>query len=377
LIGRTDNLAAATGAPPPEISAREISARARAGETLGSVSRRLRLSSNHPGAYLAVASLGAVLFVLSRDFPAQLPSWAPWEFSWTEFLATALSLLWFFRGLGRSSREQRPPIWRRLCFLLGVGSIYAVLQTRFDYFAQHMFFLNRIQHVVMHHLGPFLVALGCCGGTVKAGMPTPVRRLLDAKWLRAGLALLQHPVVAPVLFVGLIYLWLIPAVHFRAMTDPRLFQVMNWSMVGDGLLFWALVLDPRPRPPARLSYALRAALAVGVMFPQIALGAIISFADRDLYPYYAFCGRLLPSVGAVADQRIGGVIIWIPPAMMSVAALVLALNAIRLEEDSRQPAPDEAAMADLARKWTGRQQRLPAVSPGCDPESLVGALDRD
>ena len=305
-------------------------------------------------AYLVIAGVGTVLFWLTRAYPSRLPVWAPWDFSWTEFLSVTFSLLWFSRGLARLPLESRPPMWRRVCFVLGVGSIYVVLQTRVDYFALHMFFLNRIQHVVMHHLGPFLIALGFGGATVKAGMPAPLGRLLEGRALRRGLAVVQHPVVAPLLFVGLFYLWLIPPVHFRAMIDPHLYKVMNWSMVGDGVLFWSLVLDPRSRPPARLSFTARAVLAVVVAFPQIALGALISFANRDLYPYYAFCGRLFPSISAVTDQKIGGVVIWIPPAMMSVVALLVVLNFMRLQEDRRRPTTDEVAMADLARQWTGR-----------------------
>ncbi len=63
------------------------------------------------------------------------------------------------------------------------------------------------------------------------------------------------------LFVGTFFFWLIPAVHFRAMIDARLFTIMNWTMVVEGILFWCLVLDPRPSPPARASFGARAALA--------------------------------------------------------------------------------------------------------------------
>lgn len=311
-------------------------------------------AASWPIAYLVIAIAGAGLFWLTRAYPSRLPVWAPFDFSWTEYLAATLSLLWFVQGLARSAPQSRPPVWRRVFFVLGVASIYVVLQTRVDYYAQHMFFLNRIQHVVMHHLGPFLIGLGFAGATVKAGMPAPLRRVLESRTLRRVLAVVQHPILAPLLFVGLFYLWLIPPVHFRAMLDPRLYKVMNWSMVGDGVLFWSLVLDPRPRPPARLSFTARAVLAVVVAFPQIVLGAVISFANRDIYPYYAFCGRLFPSISAVTDQKIGGVIIWIPPAMMSVIALLLVLNFVRLQEDRRRPTDEEAGMADLARQWTGR-----------------------
>ena len=265
-----------------------------------------------------------------------MPAWLPWDFSPPEYLATALVLFWYCRGLVRTSPSERPAIWRNLVFLFGIGVIYAVLQTRFEYWSQHMFFLNRIQHVAMHHLGPFLVALADAGGTIKRGMPATLRRAIESPAVTGVVNVLQQPVLAAFLFAGLFYFWLIPAVHFRAMIDVRLYALMNWSMVLDGLLFWSLVLDRWPKPPARLSFGARAALALGVMFPQIALGAVITFSQSDLYPYYDLCGRLFPSIGALNDQHIGGIVIWIPPAMMSVIAVLLVINALRLHEEARR-----------------------------------------
>jgi putative membrane protein len=139
------------------------------------------------------------------------------------------------------------------------------------------------------------------------------------------------------------------------MIDVRLYAVMNWSMVLDGILFWSMVLDPRPRPPARVSYGVRAAMAFAVMFPQIALGAFITFVQRDLYPYYDLCGRLFPSIGALNDQHIGGIVMWIPPAMMSVLGVLVVVNALRIHEESRtETNHDAVALAALARSWTGR-----------------------
>ena len=129
---------------------------------------------------------------------------------------------------------------------------------------------------------------------------------------------------------------------------------MNWSMVLDGILFWCLVLDPRPSPPARVSFGARAALSLAVMFPQILLGAIIVFSSRDLYPYYDLCGRLFPSISALDDQQFGGLIIWIPPAMMSVAGMLVVINAMRLSDETiAETDKDAAALAALSRRWTG------------------------
>jgi putative membrane protein len=304
--------------------------------------------------YLGIVLLGAVADFMSRVHPALLPAWAPWDFSWFEYGVAALSLWWFARGLARAVPAERLAWWECACFLAGVAALWIVLETRFEYMAQHMFFLNRIQHVVMHHLGPFLVALAGAGATIRRGMPAPLARLASSRPVRRLMDVIQQPLLAAVVFVGSFYFWLIPAVHFRAMIDPRLYALMNWTMVGDGLLFWSLVLDRRPQPPARASYGVRVALAAGVMFPQIGLGAFITFAMHDLYPYYELCGRIFPSISAITDQHIGGIVIWIPPSMMSVVAVVLVLNALRLHEDAEERRQGPSPMAIAAQRWTGR-----------------------
>jgi putative membrane protein len=331
------------------------------GRKLTSIAVQRRLDQPELLAWTALLGTGVLLSWLSRTYPATLPAWAPWDFSWAEFLAASAALWWFGRGLARSAPAQRPAMWRQVSFLLGVLVLYGVLQTRFLYLSQHMFFLNRLQHLGMHHLGPFLIALGWPGATIRRGMPVPVRRLIDLPSVRGVVRVVQQPVIAAVLFVGLVALWLIPPVHFRAMIDPRLYAVMNWSMVVDGLLFWSLVLDPRPKPPARVGFATRIVLTVAVMFPQILMGSVITFDNDVLYPYYDLCGRVYPSVGAILDQHLGGLVVWIPAAMMSIAGFFVALNNFRLHEEAQErltlpPRPGVVVPKIVlnASSWTGR-----------------------
>lgn len=285
--------------------------------------------------YGGTAFTAFALYWLSANRPTLMPVFGPWEFSPAIFLCLVLVTYWFLRGDARMAPEDRLPLWRRVAFLSGMALLYLVLQTRFEYWAQHMFFINRIQHVGMHHIGPVLIALGFSGATLARGVPDWVMQVARARPVVLIMAVLQQPVMAVVLFEGLFAFWLLPNVHFRAMIDPRLYALMNWSMVLDGVLFWSLVLDPRPAPAARVGYGLRAALAVGVMFPQIVLGALVTFAGFDLYPYYALCGRLFPSMSALADQEVGGIVIWIPPAMMSIISMLLVLNAYRVNEQGK------------------------------------------
>jgi putative membrane protein len=306
--------------------------------------------------YAAIALAGLMLWWLTRAHVAWLPFWAPWDFSWVEFLSGWLAAFWYWRGLALTPAAERPSRLRRISFFAGVLIIYAVLETRFEYLAEHQFFFNRIEHVVMHHVGPFLLALAWPGATLMRGMPAWCRRIVTHPAITGTVYVLQQPALATFLFVGSFFLWLIPAVHFRAMIDPHLFALMNWTMVVDGILFWCLVLDPRTAPPARTGFGTRAALAMLVMFPQILGGALITFSPRDLYSFYDLCGRIYPEMGALYDQTVGGLIIWIPPAMMSVLGLVLVLNALRRSEERiLNVETDETGARPTVRasQWTG------------------------
>jgi putative membrane protein len=304
-----------------------------------------------------IVAAAVALWWLTRTHAASLPVWAPWDFSFVEFCAAWFCAWWYARGYFLTPRGERPWWPRFVAFYAGAFVCYAAVETRFEYLAEHQFFFNRIQHVGLHHLGPMLIALSWPGATLKRGMPEALVRLVTHP-VPAGIVHgLQQPVLAALLFSGTFFFWLIPSVHFHAMIDPRLYALMNWTMLGEGLLFWCLVLDPRPAPPARVSFGARAALAMAVMFPQIMGGAMIVFNPHDMYRFYDLCGRIYPDMGALYDQTVGGLIVWIPPSMMSVVALLLVLNALRRAENAAiasEPADesDRRVVID-ASKWTG------------------------
>jgi putative membrane protein len=285
--------------------------------------------------YVALVLAGGAVALFCARYPAELPFWMPWEFSWPVFLATSLTLFWFVRGLPTLSRAERPPVWRTASFLLGVLSFYIVLQTHFDYLAQHMFFVHRLAHFVLHHSGAFLIALGTSGPALRAGMPAPLRAVIDSKAVRGAVDVIQHPIVAPVLFVGLLFFWLIPQIHTRVMLDRNLYDVMNWSMAIDGIFFWLLILDPRGKPPARLSFLARFLLIIAIEIPQMFLGAILSLSSSDYYPVYRICGRIM-DMTALNDQHYGGLIIWLPGTLMSFAAAIAVLVALRIHEEESE-----------------------------------------
>ena len=276
----------------------------------------------------------------------------PWEFSPTVLIACGSALGFYLRGLHlRHAAGIRQGLLRPLAFVLGVVLIYFVMQTHYDYLSQHMFFVHRAQHLILHHLGPFLILLAEPQPVLARGLPKAMyANVLRPAWrsplTRRIYRTLQSPVLASLLFVGLIYFWLTPSIHFDAMLSADLYQAMNWSMVLDGLLFWYLILDPRTRQQgALLGYGTRIIVLWAIILPQIVLGASIGLSRSVLFDVYDVCGRAWP-LSPITDQQIGGLITWIPSSMMSAVAMLVVLRFwLRSDEPRRKSHSTEEAIA--------------------------------
>ena len=71
---------------------------------------------------------------------------APYDASPLTILVFVLAAASYGYALPRLPRNQRPGALRVLAFGLGLLLCYGVMQTRFDYYAQYMFFGHRGQH---------------------------------------------------------------------------------------------------------------------------------------------------------------------------------------------------------------------------------------
>jgi len=263
-------------------------------------------------------------------------SWLdPWEFSPTFLICFVLAGWLFVRG----QRVRKVSVARQLLFWSGMVLLYLSMHTLLDYYAERMFFMHRIQHLVLHHLGPLVLMAAYPGSVMRAGMPIAwrvrLRRFNQTLPGRAILAILTNPIFVPALFVFLVLIWLIPSVQFYSMLDWRLYRIMNWSVVISGFMYWNLILDRRPCPPAAMSPGGRVISPIVTMAPQMVAGAIIAFTERDLYPLFDLCGRAIP-MSAQTDQSIGGITMWVPAAMTEVVGLLIALrNLMRLSASGR------------------------------------------
>jgi putative membrane protein len=270
---------------------------------------------------------------------ATLLKWiVPWELSWVFLAIFLLTCVLFLRG----SRRLPVSFSRKLMFWVGMAIIYLSLQTYLDYYAEHEFFVHRTQQLLLHHLAPLLIVMAYPASVLRAGLPLAWRlrvlRPLQRSWpWRLISGVLLNPAVATVLFIVFVLIWLIPAMQTLAMLDWRIYRFMNWTMLISGFAYWSLVLDHRSHPPGRMMVGLRVLSPAITMTPQIVAGAIVTFSRTDLYPIFEICGRAF-TFNVLSGQLLGGVITWVPAALLESIGGLIALNQwLRLSRNGRLP----------------------------------------
>jgi putative membrane protein len=263
---------------------------------------------------------------------------APYEFYLEVVAFCLLAALAYGRGLYvRRANGLSIAIAPAISYFLGLTLIYVLMHTYIDYLSQYMFWVHRLQHLGLHHLGAFLMVLGRPHEVLPYSLPpgprAVARRILYHPVVQWPYRVVQQPAIAGFLFVGLIYFWLLPSIHFDAMLSEWVYRIMNASMVIDGLLFWWLIVNPRGKLDGGFSFGKRVLLLWLIMFPQLALGAYIALSNGVLYDVYAVCGRAWP-VSPITDQQLGGLITWIPAGMMSLIGILYCLR-LWLHESAR------------------------------------------
>ncbi|MGH3410061.1 MAG: cytochrome c oxidase assembly protein [Streptosporangiaceae bacterium] len=271
----------------------------------------------------------------------------PWDFSPTVLLTIALAFTLYTVG---ATRTQPPaPLPRRIAFYAGLFLLYCALQTSWDYYASHMFFVHRLQHLILHDVGPALLAASAPAAALSSGLPRWLRQRVTRAIARLHpvARVIFDPWTATALYVASLIIWIWPPWHFDVMLSNRLYRLMNWSVVLGDLPFWWLILDPRPYPLARVKGGYRLLMLFVVMLPMMLAGAILGLTRQDLYPVYNVCGRFAP-ISALTDQHLGGLIIWIPGSIfLAIIALVVFRRILHQEHAARTAATPQVESAGL------------------------------
>ena len=280
--------------------------------------------------------------------------WAHWELR-AELLAPVLGLGLLY-GLGwwrlrRKGAGEAASAWRLTAYLLGLGLILVALLSGIDALGEQLFLMHMVQHLLLMMLAAPLLLLANPLPVLVWGLPTRLRRSATRPLRRGALprrllAAVATPQASLLAYIGLFWLWHVPAAYDAALTRPLVHDLEHLSFFGTAMLFWWHVVGAAPRLHGALTGSRRLVmLLVAFAFNEI-LAVAISFASAPIYPYYAAQARG-QGISVMDDQMIGGAIMWIPGGMMYGLAAVL-LIASMLDQESRAARATEPPTVDAS-----------------------------
>jgi len=225
-------------------------------------------------------------------------------------LAVAYAVAWA-RDPRRHAGE---PVW----FFAGLGVLLLALNGPLhDLSDGYLFSAHMVQHLVLMLVVPPLLLTGLPAGMAD-GMLAPVLARPSTAALARGLT---RPLPAIALYaVGLIA-WHLPAPYNLALEVHGWHVVEHLVLLATAVIGWWPIASPSRRLPP-LPYAAQLLYLFVFGMPMTVVAAMITAAERLLFPLYAAAPRLF-DLTPLADQRLGGVIMWVPSGLIPLAAFTL------------------------------------------------------
>ncbi len=147
----------------------------------------------------------------------------------------------------------------------------------------YLFSAHMVQHLVLTLVFPPLLLYGAPASVVRPLLP-PRSVFRFARWA-------TRPLAAGVLFSAPITLWHFPQFYQAALERHPLHIVQHLVFIATAVIMWWPVLSPVPELP-RASYPAQLMYLFLLGIPMSLAGAMITLAERVLYPFYSVAPRV-------------------------------------------------------------------------------------
>ncbi len=223
-------------------------------------------------------------------------------------LAVVLYALALFRSNALKPRHA-------VAFFAGCAALLAALAPPLDDAAVGSFALHMVQHELLMIVAPPLLILGRPYAALAAALAaassaaSAVAQPWSPRLLRAAaLPLAIPPLVAFVLHLLALWVWHVPKLFDAGRTSSGVHALQHAFFFWTALLFWWAVMR-QWRTGVALAWLLGALIGSG------ALAALLTFAPAPLY-----------AGTSLADQQLGGLLMWVPAGYALLIAALLAFN---------------------------------------------------
>jgi cytochrome c oxidase assembly factor CtaG len=248
-------------------------------------------------------------------------------------------LMYWLGGRNRPGRLNQDPR-RTAAFVAGLAMIVLALDSPIDHYADELFWVHMVQHVLLLTVAPPLILLGRPWPRMWCALPLETRARVGrsialARWA-APLRALSRPVPAWILFNATVVAWHIPAAYNATLTSSAIHQCEHAMFFFTGLLFWARVIDPGPLRP-QLVWPWRIAYATGAMIVGWILAIVLVLAPHPLYPHYAALLHRPGGLSALTDQQLAGGVMWVLGSISYTVAFIIGFYRWLEPERSQRP----------------------------------------
>ncbi len=264
------------------------------------------------------------------------------SFSWSEWTVYPSFLVgWLLLGgayflvvgpLRRRIPGSRPvPPARVASFAFALALIFLSLQGPLhqlsDYF---LFSAHMVQHLVLIlAMPPFLLY----------GIPDwLLRPALRVRPIALAARFVTLPLVAFSLNNAIFLAWHFPGPYDMMMRNHPVHVGMHLTIMVTGVIMWWPVMSPLPELP-RIAAPLQMLYLFVLGIPMMITAALITFSRTPLYQWYVEAPRIA-ALSPLDDQRLGGVIMWVPGGLV----LWIAITAVYFRWTQREVREDEAAV---------------------------------
>jgi putative membrane protein len=218
-------------------------------------------------------------------------------------------------------------------FVLAWSSIFLSLQgplhelSDFFLFSAHM-----VQHLILILVMPPLLLMG-----IPDWMLRPAIRVKAIGIIARALTI---PLIAFALNNVIFLAWHFPGPYDLMMRNHNVHVGMHLTIMITGVIMWWPVMSPLPEMP-RIAAPLQMIYLFLVGIPMMVSAALITFSGSALYSWYVEAPRVFAELSPLEDQRLGGVIMWVPGGLV----IWIAITAVYFRWTHREVKEDEARMS--------------------------------
>lgn len=280
------------------------------------------------------------------------------------YAVAAAAHLLGMRGAVTGGRRQglpRPAGTSGQAVLYHIGLLLALLAVAspVGYWSHRFIWVRSIQDVILAVGAPALIVLGAPWGPLSRGLGLSGwlrRREPDGGRAAAGRvpsrARRALPVLMTLAFSVIWWGWHAPVLYDAARGHPAVYAAEVVTYLGAGVLLWLQLIGSRPYSPL-LGPLRRVVLVVGTAASCTVLGLIAVFGNGLVYPAYRGMQHHVLSV--VADQQVGGAVLWVVPLVpFSTLAIALLIGWLNDEESKAVTAGLDRLLRQPRSAWPSR-----------------------